>query len=46
VVQGTVAPAAGTDTIEICRAFLGWADTTVRVSVWAKTNRDRNGLAT
>ncbi len=43
VVKGTVAPVGGTDTIEICRAFLGWADTTVRVSVWAKTNRDRNG---
>ncbi|MDQ2756773.1 MAG: chemotaxis protein CheX [Actinomycetota bacterium] len=43
VVRGAVAPAPGNDTVEICRAFLGWADSTVRVSVWADTNHDRNG---
>jgi len=41
VVQGTVAPAAGSDTVEICRAYLGWADSTVRVSVWARTRATR-----
>ncbi|MEO3937274.1 chemotaxis protein CheX [Dermatophilaceae bacterium Soc4.6] len=43
VVQGAVAHTPGSDTVQVCRAFLGWADSTVRVSVWAKNHRERNG---
>jgi chemotaxis protein CheX len=43
VVQGSMAHTPGSDTTEVCRASLGWADSTVRVSVWAKNVRDLNG---
>lgn len=37
VVPGPASTVTGPGTTEICRAQLGWADTTVRVSVWTTT---------
>lgn len=43
VVTGTLAPTPGSDTVEMSRADLAWADTSLRVSVWAKTWRTAPG---